>query len=213
MPSVTRGACKPPQSSLIQPLVIRQRPSHRGQSVPTALPLPSPCCLPDKKLSAATCAHPAGSGHHTEGSAPTIMPSAAQDPPQTSPQKKPNLEPAAGSPKPRLSPFPTGRAGGKQSGCRDAPGPPAEGLLHRVGAHAGVHVPGKHSEPGHLAFSGSGGTSMHRHSLAPTWAHGKDGGSDAPRPGEPQAWRWLQAGKGWKLNVMGHAAEGSDAGE
>lgn len=31
MPSVTRGACKPPQSSLIQPLVIRQRPSHRGQ--------------------------------------------------------------------------------------------------------------------------------------------------------------------------------------
>lgn len=170
-------------------------------------------CLPDKKLSAATCAHPAGSGHRTEGSAPTTMPSAAQTPPQTSPQKKPNLEPAAGSPKPHLSPFPTGRAGGKQSGCRDAPGPPVEGLLHRVGAHAGVHVPGKHGEPGHLVFSGSGVTSMHRCSPAPTWAHGKDGGSDAPRPREPQAWRWLQAGKGWKLNVMGHEAEGSDAGE
>lgn len=58
-------------------------------------------CLPDKKLSAATCTHPAGSGHRTEGSAPTTMPSATQDPlPNLSPEE---AKPGAGRRQPKTT--------------------------------------------------------------------------------------------------------------
>lgn len=154
--SMTGGACKPPQSSLTQPLVTRQQPSTpwpQPERAPSAAAArPAPAASPTKSCLQLPAPIPWGLATTPRAQHPPQRLLQHKSPPQTSPQKKPNLEPAAGSPKPRLSPFPTGRAGGRQSGCGDAPGPPAEGLLHRVGAHAGVHAPSKHSEPGHLAL-------------------------------------------------------------
>lgn len=79
-------------------------------------------CLPDKKLSAATCAHPAGSGHRTEGSAPTTMPSAAQTPPKPLPRRSQTWSRPQAAQNHVSHPSQLGGLGGSRAGVGMPPG-------------------------------------------------------------------------------------------
>lgn len=178
---------------------------------------PSPCCIPYKKLSAATCAHPVGSGHHTKGSAPTTTSSAAQEPPpKPLPRSQTWSRPQAAQN--HIShPSQLGGLGGGRAGAGMPPG-----LLQKV--FSTVLVPTQVSMP--QASTVSLVTLRYEAPVSPPHKdarrlpRGPTGRTEAAKPwagagppGEPQAWRWLHAGKGWRVEVMGHAAEGSDAGE
>lgn len=134
--------------------------------VRSALPLhahPTMCLLRADSPGLPMLTGPHCSGCNTEDLAPHHHTGHSRAPRslQTSPQKKPNLELAGGawpsSAQTSALTLPRRREA-EQKG--EAPGSPAEGLLHCFDVHTAVHAPSKHSGSGHLTLSGSGINSM-----------------------------------------------------